>query len=384
MGSFSLGGLVASWYAASVLAIATCKHVLLVAHCPASLCAVQLACAAAGVRLTSRWQLSSKRHSAFAGSIAPLAKPEFNTVFAIAASYSLGFLLTNAAIAFAAPSFVETIKSGEPLSTVALAAVFIGERERWLTLACLMPIVLGVCMASGFGGSDHFSPLGCVLALASNVSFSSRAVLSKALRRAHPEAAASRSDAVLFYHVSRLGLYVAVPAALLLDAKWLIAALLSSGGDVVSGSEGGPTGSMGSSSNGSSSGGGSSGGGSIDGGGDTRRLLVLLLCNGAMHATYNGVSFSVLHRVSVATHSVLNIVRRVALIGVTAILFGTPISAFNAAGVALCVLGCVGFAQSKQGRVVPAATNGGSGAAGGGSSGGEQELSLPLWRPQSD
>ena len=48
--------------------------------------------------------------------------------------YTLGFLLTNAAFEFAAPSFVESIKVGEPLSTVALAALYLGERERPLTL----------------------------------------------------------------------------------------------------------------------------------------------------------------------------------------------------------------------------------------------------------
>ena len=204
----SVGPLICIWYSASVLAIVTTKAILLAAACPATLCVTQLAAATLGVAT-----MQQHRGRKAAGGPAPLLRPEFNTVLAIAASYTCGFLLTNAAIAYAAPSFVETIKSGEPLSTVLLAALFLGERERRLTLLCLLPIVVGVGMASGFGGSDHFSAFGMVLALASNVSFSGRAVLTKALRRSQPEAAASRSDAVLFYHARRARVKAPVPTA---------------------------------------------------------------------------------------------------------------------------------------------------------------------------
>ena len=78
-----------------------------------------------------------------------------------------------------------------------------GERERPRTLLMLLPIVLGVAMASS--GNASFSAAGMALALASNVSFSGRAVLTKALQRDQPAATVSSSDACLFYHVSRIG-----------------------------------------------------------------------------------------------------------------------------------------------------------------------------------
>lgn len=78
------------------------------------------------------------------------------------------------------------------------------------------------------------------------------------------------------------------------------------------------------------------------------RLALLLLANGCAHATYNGVSFAVLRRVSTASHAVLNIVRRVVVIGASAAFFGTYVSPLNWAGVAVATAGVVGFGRSKQ------------------------------------
>ena len=61
-----------------------------------------------------------------------------------------------------------------------------------------------------------------------------------------------------------------------------------------------------------------------------------------------GACFVVLGRVSTSSHAVLNIVRRVTLIAVTAALFGTHVSAWNWVGVALTTAGVLAFGRSKQ------------------------------------
>ena len=364
----TLGLLIAVWYGASIVAIVSAKTIYTIAACPASLCVVQLLAAAVGTRATMT-------------QLQPLAQAEYLIVAAISSSYTFGFLLTNAAIASAAPSFVETIKAGEPLSTVALAALFLHERERPLTVAWMVPIVVGVAMASGADGSARhgLSAVGLLLALASNMAFSGRAVLTKALRRAHPEVAAARSDACLFHHVSRLGLMVALPAALLLDAHSLLSVLVpplygllwplhrlpvsnDSMGIAGMGDSGGGAAADGIRNGGSVT---SADGGSlvshalgegVQAGAPTAPsalwLLALLATNAASHALYNGISFAVLSRVSVGTHAVLNIVRRVALIGVSAATFGTDV---HWTGVSLCAVGCAGFARSKRAGASPEA-----------------------------
>ena len=55
-----------------------------------------------------------------------------------------------------------------------------------------------------------------------------------------------------------------------------------------------------------------------------------------------------LNRVSVATHAVLNIMRRVVLIAATAAIFGTTIDPYNWLGIAICVMGGFAFAYGKQ------------------------------------
>lgn len=187
-----LAATVLAWYAASVGAILTCKLVLEGSGAPASLCALQLAFASAACRCCC-WRRKMPEN----------AGAERRLVLAIGACYSMGFLLTNAAISIAAPSFVETFKAAEPLSTVLLAAACLGDRERPSTLSALGLLVLGVgCASRPAEGGEPFSALGMLLALASNCAFSARSILTKRLAMRHPASAVASSDVVLFYHVS--------------------------------------------------------------------------------------------------------------------------------------------------------------------------------------
>ena len=365
--------LIIVWYSFSLLAIYTSKVILDSTPCAASLCALQLGAAALGCQIWSRLTPRGKDHDEHGRGPAPLTVAEYGMVCIIALSYSFGFVFTNAAYEFAAPAFVETVKAVEPLSTVALATAILGEREHMLTLCSLVPLVLGVAMASGLGDGHvaaAFSAAGMTLSLASNLSFSARAIATKQLRTAHPSVAAVRSDLVLFYHVSRLGVLWLLPMAGLLDARALASALIGGSGGTDDGHNSSSSGSSSSSSSSGSSssssrsdvgdGGEADGGGGADGHADGHAvkpqvLLLIILVNTASHAAYNAISFAVLNRVSVSSHAVLNIVRRVFMIGGTALILGTPISTYNWSGIAVCVGGCLTFAKGKSGpQPVPA------------------------------
>ena len=308
--------LIIVWYSFSLLSIVSAAVILEACKCAATLCALQLGAAALACRIISSSNYGHRPE--------PLESVAYSLTRAVAIGYSCGFALTNAAIEFATPAFVETVKSSEPLSTVALAACFLGERESTLTNVSLVPLVMGVAMASGLGEghvSASFSAAGLVLSLASNVSFSARAIATKALLHSHPRSAVARSDLVLFYHVSRIGMLLLAPIAIVLDARTLASALSGMGPSA------------------------------IDGGGQPLSpglLWMALLANCASHAIYNAISFAVLSRVSVATHAVLNIVRRVVMIAGTAVLFHTRIDAYNWLGIFICVFGCLAFARGKQ------------------------------------
>merc|ERR1719316_839341 len=143
----------------------------------------------------------------------------------------------------------------------------------------------------------------------SNLGFSARAVYAKQLKNVNPESGSAKNDVELFYNISKFGLRLLVPCALLdHDAVMTYAASESF---------------------------------------DPLRLLGTMVFNGVFYTSYNLFSFMVLSEVTTSTHAVLNVFRRVVIISVTTIFFGTPTTALNQIGVVMAVLGVLAFTQSK-------------------------------------
>merc|ERR1712196_39254 len=94
-------------------------------------------------------------------------------------SYSLGFILTNMAFSKTSASFAETVKASEPLTSVLFGYMIYSEYLSMQTYLTLVPICVGV--ATSCVSTDAFNLSGFLLAFASNIFFSGRAVLSKLL-----------------------------------------------------------------------------------------------------------------------------------------------------------------------------------------------------------
>lgn len=301
--------LVGAWYASSVLAIITAKLTLQTLHIPALLCLLQLTTATILQRSYLAWfpPTAIGLPKLFPRVAPTRLSTEARAVRSTALAYALGFALTNLAFSLAPPSTVETLKSGEPIATVTLAAIVLGETERLLTYLTLAPTVLGTAMACYGGESLDLTAL--VATMASNVAFAGRAVLVKALKRDHPSSPAALSDLVLFYHVSRSGALLLLPlaAAEAYSRSSEIAAQLVS----------------------------------------RPSMLLTVLANCVAHASYNQLSFQVLSRVSTSSHAVLNISRRVCLIVLTVVVFDTRMYSYNWAGVALAAFGVLMFGREK-------------------------------------
>lgn len=176
----------------------------------------------------------------------------------------------------------------------------------------------------------------------SNVFFSARAVLSKVLVKNHPEAL---NEISLFAYISGIGVFVSLPFALFFDLSALYGPEYSQE-------------SLG-----------------------MLPLVILYVLNGLAYSTYNLMSFMVLMRVNIATHAVLNVFRRVFIIGnavfysmylyifeqhfnilcspccvthnllyivFTSLYFGNKLSYLNIFGIALSVLGVLTFNFTRQ------------------------------------
>merc|ERR1712194_425195 len=291
--------LIVLWYVSSMFAITTSKLTMQAAKVPLVLCVVQFTTAT----------VVSGMVLAVQGLSAGLPDRKGKVVLgSTALTYTLGFFFTNLAFSLANASFVETVKSGEPISTVVLAYFLLGEVERTATYASLLPVVIGVGMASA--GEAGGTVAAFMATVASNFGFSARAVFAKQLKHDHPQSPPAKSDVCLFFHISWMGLIGLLPLAVIQEGPKLLAAFGSPEFD--------PTG-----------------------------FVAVILLNGLMYTAYNQFSFMVLSRVSTATHAVLNVCRRVCVIGATTLFFNTPLTIVNGTGIGVAVAGMFWLTHAK-------------------------------------
>ena len=222
--------------------------------------------------------------------------------------YSLGFALTNASFGAVNASFVDTVKAAEPISTVALAVIFLAnERITLRVLLALVPIVGGVGISSMAEASA--SVIGLCFALGSNCCFSARSIAAKLVGK---RLGSDRMDgANLFVHVNRLGLWLLLPAALALEGRQLLALGAQLPADRLSAS------------------------------------LRLFGFNGLMYYLNNQMNFLVLEQVDTLTHGIINCGRRVANILFAILWFGNRVTPSNATGISLALAGGLLYVRAK-------------------------------------
>ena len=108
----------------------------------------------------------------------PVLTPRvLDIIFPLAILHAIGFYTTNASLGAVAVSLTHTIKSMEPFFTVVISWMLMHTRPAKRVLASLLPIVVGVVVASATDIS--FNWLGFMAAMASNLAFQTRNVLSK-------------------------------------------------------------------------------------------------------------------------------------------------------------------------------------------------------------
>jgi len=219
--------LVLLWYASATVAVTSSREVLASTKLPFCLSAAQFLISTFLTRTFLRYALPWATDGRYRPQLRdlPSDRPERRLVRSIALTYTLGFVFTNVALSLCNPSFAETVKSAEPISSLALAALTRGEdavsQSEWLTT---LPIVCGVALSSYSDASFH--PGGFLAAGVSNFMFSMRGLNTKQLRRLHGTPH-GLDDLHLFYRISKLGAAGVLPLALLLEGKPLARLLLS-------------------------------------------------------------------------------------------------------------------------------------------------------------
>eukprot|EP00184_Porphyridium_aerugineum_P007614 CAMPEP_0184699540 /NCGR_PEP_ID=MMETSP0313-20130426/5788_1 /TAXON_ID=2792 /ORGANISM="Porphyridium aerugineum, Strain SAG 1380-2" /LENGTH=382 /DNA_ID=CAMNT_0027158655 /DNA_START=66 /DNA_END=1214 /DNA_ORIENTATION=+ len=235
-------------------------------------------------------------------------KKELMSIYPLAIAHLGGNIFTNLSLQQVAVSFTHTIKASEPLFSVVLGKIFTpGAAYHPLVYASLLPIVLGVTLASV--SEVSFNWAGFLTAMASNVSFQSRNILSKKFMTD-----VGLDNLNLFAWISIMSCLTLLPFALILDGGKYVSTFSSLANSGIS---------------------------------FTSILKQLCFC-GFLHFLYNQFSYIVLQRVNPVTHAVGNTMKRVAVIVSSVLVFRNPVSTLNILGTAIAISGVALYSQVKK------------------------------------
>lgn len=174
-------------------------------------------------------------------------------------------------------------------------------------MASLAPIVGGVALASMTETSFNWA--GFWSAMASNLTFQSRNVLSKKLMVKKEE---SLDNINLFSIITIMSLFLLAPVTLFFEGVKFTPAYMQSAGL------------------------------------DVKVIALRALVAGVCFHSYQQVSYMILQKVSPVTHSVGNCVKRVVVIVTSVLFFRTPVLPLNALGTSIALAGVFAYSRIKQ------------------------------------
>lgn len=242
------------------------------------------------------------------------SKEQLLAILPLAMVHTLGNLFTNVSIGKVAVSFTHTIKALEPFFSVVLSGLVLGEPPTLPVIVSLVPIVAGVSLASMTEPSFNWA--GFLSAMASNLTFQSRNVLSKKLMIKKDEGALDNIN--LFAIITIMSFCLLSPIMLLVENAKFSPAYITGLGQ------------------------------------NWKKVMTHSLIAGICFHAYQQVSYMILQRVSPVTHSVGNCVKRVIVIVTSVLFFRTPVTPINAVGTAIALGGVFGYSRVKATKKKPA------------------------------
>uniref|UniRef100_A0A7S1XYR7 Sugar phosphate transporter domain-containing protein n=1 Tax=Phaeomonas parva TaxID=124430 RepID=A0A7S1XYR7_9STRA len=291
------------WYAFNVVYNLTNKQVLNALPLPWTISAAQL-----GIGLLyvfPVWLLK------LGGRKAPVLTMEnVKTLMPIATCHTTGHLCTVISLSAGSVSFTHIVKAAEPFFSTVMSAVFLKSFFKLPVYLTLIPIVVGVAMASLKELS--FTWVSFLNAMASNTAFSMRAIFSK-----------KQMNAPMGENMSAPNLY-----AVLTIMSFLGLAPLAG---VIEGRKIGPAWDS-----------------ALSAGLESSELTKKILMSGLSYYLYNEVAFLALNAVHPITHAVGNTIKRVVIIVASVIFFKTKMSMQSIIGSSIAIFGVLLYSLAKQ------------------------------------
>eukprot|EP00897_Mesotaenium_endlicherianum_P005158 jgi/Mesen1/4670/ME000241S03710 len=281
--TIQLGSLFGLWYLFNIYFNIYNKQVLKVFPFPFTVTTIQFAIG--GILVLTMWL--TRLHKA-----PKVTKEQLIAIMPLALVHTLGNLFTNVSLGKVAVSFTHTIKALEPFFSVLLSSLVLGDKPTLPIILSLIPIVGGVGLASMTEPSFNWG--GFIAAMASNLTFQSRNVLSKKLM---VKKEGSLDNINLFSIITIMSFFLLSPVMLF--------------------------------------------------GLDYKQVMIRTAIAGICFHAYQQVSYMILQRVTPVTHSVGNCVKRVIVIVTSVLFFRTPVSLINGLGTGVALAGVFGYSRVK-------------------------------------
>nr|XP_042902827.1 solute carrier family 35 member E1 homolog isoform X2 [Parasteatoda tepidariorum] len=202
-------------------------------------------------------------------------------------------------------SYAHTVKATMPLFTVILSRIILGEKQTLKVYFSLIPIVIGVVIATA--SEISFNVVGLISALLATMGFSLQHIFSKKVLNE-----TKIHHLRLLYVLARLALLFFLPVWVMYDLTTIIydENLFQQK--------------------------------------NQGRIYFLLFADGLCNYAQNIVAFSIISLVSPLTYSVCNTAKRISVIAVSLILLGNPVTAVNFFGMMLAIFGVLVYNKNNK------------------------------------
>lgn len=243
----------------------------------------------------------------------PITKDELAAIAGPASMHAIGHVAANLSFAAVAISLTHTVKTLEPAFNVLLSKVILGTSTPLPVMASLVPIMVGVAMASA--AELSFNWMGFLTAMASNLTFGFRAVWSKKAMNTIKNLGSTG----IYAYTTLISVFICAPGIFIYE-KGVWAAIKQQV------AEKGAT-----------------------------QFYGALLSVGLLYHLYNQFAFNTLARVSPVSHGVCNVVKRVAIIATSVLFFGNKLTTQTQIGTAVALIGTWLYTEASKKKPEPKA-----------------------------
>lgn len=200
-------------------------------------------------------------------------------------------------------SYAHTVKATMPFFTVIMSRVLIGDRYSWRVYCSLLPIIIGVGIATV--SEVSFDIMGLSSALLATAGFSVMNIFSKKVLKE-----TGVHHLRLLCTLGRIACFMFLPVWLLVDCKQVISDLTNE--NSISSS-----------------------------------ILFLLVIDGVLHWMQNILAFTIIKMVAPLTYAVANVTKRISIISVSLLLLQNHVTSSNVCGMVMAIGGVFYYNKVK-------------------------------------